>query len=132
MDKYRLTHDELGPVLINLTAQTFQRIPDTRNTFKGRFRAFDSLSDFLQSEHESAVIPFFCIKFEEKGKRHFVEILTGNEQYKFWNVEKLNGKWEQNAITMVDPHSAYFGFFKRARGSDNDCIIQSVMKIEKK
>lgn len=129
--KYIYSRDEIGPFLLNVADQTIQRIPDARNTFKGRFPWYESLSDFILSENEQAVVPFWCEKIQEKGKRYSAHILTGYENYTFWNVEKIGAKWEPNNIQQLDAQKAYFGFLKRVSGSDNECMILSVMEIKK-
>lgn len=127
--QYIYSRDELGLFLLNVADQTIQRIPDTRNTFKGRFPWFESINEFLLSDKDQSVIPLWCEKIQEKGKRYAAHILTGYENYIFWNVEKIGGKWEPNHIQQIDAQKAYFGFFKKVKCSDNDCMILSVVEM---
>lgn len=131
---YRLTRDELGPLLLNIEDQTFQRIPETDNKFfrNGKmFDYFDSLEDLILSGKDMAVIPFWVISFAEKGKRYNVKLLISNSEFTFWNVEKAGREWVKNEIVACDAERPYFGFFVRTKEAQNDCIIGAVMEIKK-
>ena len=131
---YKLINDEIGPLLLNMEDQTFQRLPDTANKFfrGGRmFNYFESLSDFMQSQCSDAVVPFWAVSFTEKGRRYSIKILIGGDEYTFWNVEKIGSEWIENKIVGCDAEKPYFGYFIRNPGAQNDCLVGSVMEIKK-
>lgn len=132
--RIRLTRDETGPILLNIENQTFQRIPETANKFfKGgkMFDFFDTITEFLKSDSQAAVIPFLAVSFTEKGKRYNVRILVEHDEYLFWSVEKIGSEWVKNNIIGIDAEKPFLGYFIRNPGAINECTLQSTFEIKK-
>lgn len=129
---YRLIHDELGPVLLDVENQTFQRIPDSREKFiiDGRMFDFsDTVAEFLESEKVNAIVPVWCESTGTKGKREFVTLLSGQERYMFFSVERVGGEWVKNKIEKMNPNRAYFVYLESHPDMINECLILSAKMI---
>jgi len=125
---YRLTKDEIGPLLLNIEEQTFQRIPDTRNSFFVSGRRFD-YAERIEELTGAGIVPVWCNKTGDKGKRMYATVLSGESLYTFWNVENIAGAWKRNDIDKMMPGKAYFAYLEPEQGAENDYLIKSVIMI---
>lgn len=131
-DRYLLTKDENGPLLLNVEAQTFQRIEDTRNKFFAGGSAFDFRDSIAEAaELEVCVTPAFVVKAGEKGKRTFVDLLSGLTTYRFWSVEMVGERWTPNEIAGMREGVGYLLFTEATAGADNGVLIKRKTPIRK-
>ena len=129
---FRLIRDELGPVLLDVENQTFQRIPDAREKFiiDGRmFEFLDTIAEFRESEKVNAIIPVWCEATGSKGKRDFVVLLSGQEKFTFYSVERVGHSWLKNQIEKMNPNRAYFVYLESHPDMINECLILTVRMI---
>ena len=129
---FRLIRDELGPVLLDVENQTFQRIPDAREKFiiDGRMFDFsDTIAEFLESEKVNAIIPVWCESTGSKGKRDFITLLSGQGRYTFFSIERVGGEWVKNKIEKMNPNRAYFVYLESHPDMINECLILTVRLI---
>lgn len=140
-----ITHEVHGRVLFNTETQGFTVLPDTSNTIalSGRsFPYFDSLREFIESDKEAAVILFFCSNRDVKGRRYKVTLITMNESFEFWNIEKIASGWlshessprDQSApktgIEICYTGSAYLVYMVKEPDSLNGVRVKSVKNVE--
>lgn len=128
----RLIHDELGPVLLDVENQTFQRIPDARKKFIIDGRMFDfseTIAEFRDSEKVNSIVPAWCESTGTKGKRDYVTLLSGQEKFTFFSVERVGGEWVKNKIEKMNPNRAYFVYLESHPDMINECLILSVKMI---
>ena len=129
---FRLIRDELGPVLLDVENQVFQRIPDAREKFiiDGRMFEFsDTIAEFRDSEKVNAIVPVWCESTGTKGKRDFITLLSGQGRYTFFSVERVGGEWVKNKIEKMNPNRAYFVYVESHPDMINECLILSVRLI---
>lgn len=129
---FRLIRDELGPVLLDVENQAFQRIPDAREKFiiDGRMFDFsDTIAEFRESEKVNTIVPVWCESTGTKGKRDYVNLLSGQERYTFFSVERVGGAWVKNKIEKMNPNRAYFVYLESHPDMINECLILSVRLI---
>lgn len=120
---YRLTRDEIGPLLLHIPDQTFQRIPDTTTAFfvGGKmFNYAETIADLVGA----GIVPVWCESTGDKGKRQFATLISGEEKHIYFNVEKIGNYWQRNAIEKLMPNKAYFVYFE-----PDNTIIKSVIMI---
>jgi hypothetical protein len=131
-DRYLLTKDENGPLLLDVESQTFQRIEDTRNKYFAGGSAFDFRDSIGEAaELEACVTTAFVVKVGEKGKRTFVELLSGLTTYRFWSVEMVGDRWTPNEIAGMREGVGYLLFTEAVAGADNGVIIKRKTLIRK-
>lgn len=126
-------HTDGGKCLLDTTTFEYYRIPDLTNKSKigGKFYyTFDTIEDFLDSDANIAIIPVFCKTITKKKKRYFVSVISGNDVYDKYNVERINNEWVHNLIDMV-PGSAYFIFAEKNEHADSGFLINRSKKIER-
>lgn len=129
---FRLIRDELGPVLLDVENQTFQRIPDAREKFimNGRMFEFsDTIAEFRDSEKVNAIVPVWCESTGTKGKRDFITLLSGQGRYTFFSIERVGGEWVKNKIEKMNPNRAYFVYLESHPDMINECLILTVRMI---
>lgn len=129
---YRLIRDELGPVLLDVENQVFQRIPDAREKFiiDGRMFDFsDTIAEFRESEKTNSIVPVWCESTGTKGKRDYVTLLSGQEKFTFFSVERVGDEWVKNKIEKMNPNRAYFVYLESHPDMINECLILSVRMI---
>lgn len=125
----KLIRDEVGPLLIDILNQTYQRIPDTRNKFFVNGKMFDFAETIGELTSMPAIVPVFCVETGEKGKRQYVKLLSGDEHFTFFNVEKIGSQWRQNEISKIFPNKAYFAYFEPQVGAENGYLIMSSVLV---
>ena len=106
--------------------------PQDTIIMNGRYFAyFDTMQGFLDSAKNKAIVPIFCIKKENKGKRFKVQVLSGEKTGEFFNVERINEAWISNEIDNILPNRAYFVYLKKEKNADNECLIIGIKEIKK-
>ena len=128
MSEYRLIRDEVSPALLHIPTQTFQRIPDGRDSFFVNGRQF-AFSDYISDLKAPGIVPVWCEKTGTKGKRDFATVLSGNDHYTFFNIEKISSYWEKNTIEKMSPGMAYFVFFEPEQRAGNGYLLKSTILI---
>lgn len=99
---------------------------------KKLYNYFDTIKEFVDSDFKTAIIPVFCNEVKKHKKRFFVKLLSGQDVFDFYNVEKIADHWTNNEIGLMDKINAYFIFVEKHRDADNDFIIRGCKHIEKK
>lgn len=96
----------------------------------GRFFDYcETINDFDLSKKRMAVIPCFCKKTGDKGKRTYARFISGNETIEFYNVERIGEKWVKNEIDNLTQRSAFFVCFKKHPDAINAKIITETFAI---
>ena len=127
----RLIHDQTGPLLIDFETQTYQRLPDTRNKIFFNGQMFDYAETF-EDVKKNCIVPVWCESVGTKGKRIFCTLLSGNQTYIFFNIEKVGSGWLNNRIEQIAEKQAYFVYVEKNNMAENGLIILSSKKINKK
>lgn len=130
-----LTHSTGSKCLFDTDTQTYSIIPDTRNKFfkDGKmFNKFDSISEFIQSDKNSGIVPAYCSGTGIKGKRTWFTFLDRHNEIKFFNVERISDKWQRNECELCQENKAYFLYVVREDDALNGCLVKRVMEIIKK
>jgi len=107
------------------------------------FDYFDSVQEFIESDKQLAIIPFFCTKREIKGKRYQVTVITRRETLEFWNLEKVENGWLKHesdyrnsdapkiGIEICQANCAYMFYVQKCPDSLNGIKVKSIKKLEK-
>ena len=134
MGEYIVSHELYGKVLLNTETQTFKHIEQNSKqifNYKGKNCVFfDSISEFRESDYNTAVIPFVCLGTKTIKRRTMSTILDiNNEPCDFYNVELINGRWVRNEISKLIKSKCYFCILTKNSVSINDCMILSTLEI---
>lgn len=136
MTKKIVNHVEYGPVLLDTVTGEYKYLPIENRTWFTKdnksSRYFNSVREFNDSDVNLAVVPFVCSMIGHKGRRTFVEVIDWeNYNYKFFNVEMINSKWEHNKIQYMRKSDCYFLLLKKNMYALNDMILVSYLQIKK-
>lgn len=91
---------------------------------------FETFESFAASTEQKSIIPVFCLKIAKQGRRDKVTLINGNFSTEFFNVERIDDKWEKNKIEEMQPKNAYLLFVSRSERADNGCLILSSKKLK--
>lgn len=127
-------HEIYGKVLLNTETQTYKHIEQNRGkifTYNGKQCAFfDSMSEFIDSDADIAVVPFVCLGTKTIKKRTMATLLDiNNAPCEYYNVELINGRWVRNEISKLFKSKCYFCILSKNKLAINDCILMSVLEI---
>lgn len=109
-----------------------REIQDTRNKafFKGKmFDKRDNMSEFMQSDLTSCIVPVYCSELIEKKAFRIATFITKDEEYSFQSSEKGQYSYYRNQLSEVEQGNAYFLYLEKFARARNDCLIKATMKI---
>ena len=134
-------HTDGYPVLLNTTEGVYYSLIGivAHNLAKDQiiindryFDFYETIELFLNSDKKKAIVPVFCIERKQKNKRFKVKLLSGLKSGEFYNVERINNRWEKNEIDNIQSHSAYLVFLEKNKQADNECLIIGIKKVDPK
>ena len=129
-------HESLGKVFLNTeTGEYFQYFMPKNKYFTYNNKSvpfFDGFIDFIQSDIEMAVVPCVCTDSGKRKKRWWFDVIDiNNHPFKFFNIELLDGRWQQNNIANLIKGKPYFLLLTKHNEAVNDCRLLSTMLIKK-
>lgn len=127
-------HEVYGKVLLNTKTQTFKHVEQVSKqifNYKGKqCEFFDSVSEFIESDSEIAVVPFVCLGVKAIKRRTMATLLDINNAIcDYYNVELINGRWVRNEISKLLKSKCYFCILSKNVLAINDCILLSTLEI---
>jgi hypothetical protein len=112
---------------------------------KDKFQMFESIDEFFESDYPAAIVTFYCMDRQIKGKRYYVDMLCRSSTTRIFNVEKASGSWLKNetdikgwdksapkiGIEICIPGKAYFVYCIKEPDSNVGFRVKSVKEIRK-
>lgn len=127
-------HEEYGRVILNTKTQTYTELKQFAYfNYKGKScRYFESILEFSESESKFGVIAVVCSNFEKVKNRTKATLIDKfNNNYEFYNVERVDNKWMHNSIDGLFKSACYFIILEKDLRAMNDGYLVSKLLIEK-
>jgi hypothetical protein len=134
MAKIIAEHEKFGKVLLDTISYTYEYLPIPAEKYfyldNKREVFFDTITKFLDSDSQQAVVPFVCSDTGIKGRRTFCELIDwDNRPFKLFNVEMINSRWVNNNIINFRKHTVYFVIIRKNNNAVNDFLVMSAISI---
>lgn len=92
---------------------------------------FETISQFLQSEYNTAFVPIFLSEIKPIKRRQKAIIISGITTYELFNVERIDNVWERNNFEGNNIKSGYLAELVKNKMSDNGFLIKSLRPLKR-
>lgn len=133
--KWIVDHEIYGKVLFDTGTQKYTYLDyDSIRffTYNGKSaRFFDTILSMIDVNVELAVVPVVCSDAKQIKARTMINVIDiANNNYTFFNVERINEKWVKNNIANVVKSKCYFLMLLKNKDAMNDVILVSTLEIK--